>query len=63
MDDCGELRLENAFLLVFMSFNAIVLKARLSIESPDVVALVRKMLIYKSKLCFFGLRAPNQKPL
>jgi len=35
----------------------------LSIEPPDVVALVRKMLIYKSKLCFLGLRAPNQKPL
>jgi len=35
----------------------------LSIESPDVVALVRKMLIYKSKLRFFGLHAPNQKPL
>jgi hypothetical protein len=34
----------------------------LSIASPDV-ALFRKMLIYKSKLRFFGLRAPNQKPL
>jgi len=35
----------------------------MSIESPDVVALVQKMLIYKSKLRFFGLRAPNHKPL
>jgi len=55
MDDYGELRLENAFLLVFMAFIASVLKARLSIESPDVVVLVRKMLIYKSKLRFFVL--------
>jgi len=35
----------------------------LSIESPKVVALDRKMLIYKSKLRFLGLRAPNQKTL
>jgi hypothetical protein len=39
------------------------IKKSLSIEFPDVVALVRKMLIYKSKLCFFRLRAPNQKAL
>jgi len=31
-----------------------------SIESPDVFALVRKMLFYKSKLRFSSLRAPNQ---
>jgi len=35
----------------------------LSVESPDVVALFRKMLIYKSKLRFLGLLTPNQKPL